>query len=175
MGWKSNLVRLALVEGIIAAIGTGSFLMFPEFGPWHWYGVAALMAAAVPFTYISDWRAKWRERVAARSTASAHAGTNPIQGFPELEACRAALTGYMALPATRMVGSAHIVGSAKLYPYLADLCRILDEQEIPHPEIDYHLTIVDTGKWARFLGDLWAARHDLERARRVYRDEESRP
>ena len=72
-----------------------------------------------------------------------------------------------------MVGSAHIAGSAELYPYMAELCRILDEQRISHPEIDYHLEIGDTGKWARFLGDLWAVRHDIKRARRVYQDSRS--
>ena len=50
------------------------------------------------------------------------------------------------------------------------LCCVLDEQNIPHPDIDYDgLIIVDCAKWSVFLGKLWAVRHDLEQARRVYR------
>ena len=102
--------------------------------------------------------------------------TTLIRGIPELERCQQALVKYSAIPSERMVGSAHIAGSTELYPYMTDLCRVLDEQEIPHPEIDYDgLTIVDTGKWSRFLGELWAVRHDIERARRVYKGEGSRP
>lgn len=95
----------------------------------------------------------------------------PIASIPELERCHQALVKYMAIPAQRPIGKDEIAGSAELYPYMAELCRILDEQRIPHPEIDYHLTIVDTGPWAKFLGDLWAVRHDIEQARRVYQAE----
>lgn len=91
-----------------------------------------------------------------------------MAGIPELERCQQALVKYMALPTSRMVGSVEIAGSAELYPYMAELCHILDEQEIPHPEIDYHFSIVDTGEWAKFLGNLWAVRHDIEKARLVY-------
>ena len=92
----------------------------------------------------------------------------PIARVAELERCHQALVKYMAIPARRPIGEDEIAGSAELYPHLAELCRILDEQDIPHPEIDYGLTIVDTGPWAKFLGDLWAVRHDIEQARRVY-------
>ena len=94
--------------------------------------------------------------------------TVPIARIGELERCHQALVKYMAIPAGRPIGEDEIAGSAELYPHLAELCRILDEQGIPHPEIDYDLTIVDTGPWAKFLGDLWAVRHDIELARRVY-------
>ena len=94
--------------------------------------------------------------------------TPAMRGIPELERCREALVEYMAID-EQVIGSATVAGTAKLYPYLTDLCRILDEQEIPHPEIEYTvLEIRNTGIWSRFLGDLWAERHDIERARRVY-------
>ncbi len=95
----------------------------------------------------------------------------PMASNPELERCHQALVEDMAIPAQRPIGEDEIAGSAELYPYMAELCRILDEPCIPHPEIDYHLTIVDTGPWAKFLGDLWAVRHDIEQARRVYQAE----
>ncbi|MCY4471135.1 MAG: hypothetical protein OXC08_20660 [Thiotrichales bacterium] len=95
--------------------------------------------------------------------------TTPMQGIAELERCQQALVKYMAIPLERPVGRAEIAGSVELYPYMTDLCRVLNDQGIPHPEIDYRgLTIVDTGKWRRFLGDLWAVRHDLERAKCVH-------
>ena len=90
----------------------------------------------------------------------------PMEGQTELERCREALVKYMAIPWQRMVGSAQIAGSAELYPHTVDLCRVLDEQDIAHPEIDYRgLTILGAGEWARLLGDLWAVRHDVEAAR----------
>ena len=92
----------------------------------------------------------------------------PMASIPELERCHQALVKYMAIPAQSPISKDEIAGSAELYPYMTELCRILDEQGIPHPAIDYHLTIVDTGSWARFLGDLWAVRHDIKQARRVY-------
>ena len=92
----------------------------------------------------------------------------PMTGHAEVEHCQQVLIKYLAIPSQRMLGSAHIAGSLELYPYMTELCRVLDDQGIPHPEIDYHLEIVDTGVWSRFLGDLWAVRHDIKRARRVY-------
>lgn len=92
----------------------------------------------------------------------------PMAGIPELERCHQALVKYMAIPAQSPISKDEIAGSAELYPHMAELCRILDEQGIPRPDIDYHLTIVNTGPWAKFLGDLWAVRHDIEQARCVY-------
>jgi len=93
-----------------------------------------------------------------------------IKGVPELERCREALVKYMGLPTGRLSDiPARIAGSAELYPYMTDLCRVLDEQKIPHPEIDWDATtIIATGKWSRFLGELWAVRHNIDAARRVY-------
>ena len=53
------------------------------------------------------------------------------------------------------------------------LCRVLDEQNIPHPDIDHDgLIIIDYGKWSVCLGKLWAVRHDVEQARKVYREDQ---
>ena len=101
-------------------------------------------------------------------TATIASTTTPMAGIPELKHCQQALVKYMAIPSQPTLGSAHIAGSAELYPYMTDLCRVLDEQEIPHPEIDYYLEIVGTGIWSKFLGALWAVRHDIEQAKRVY-------
>lgn len=113
------------------------------------------------------WWTKRKRRVAT-STTFTPSTTTPIQGIPELERCREALIEYMAIN-EKVIGSATVAGATKLYPYLADLCRILDEQEIPHPTLHYRgPAMLHTGIWSRFLGDLWAARHDIEKARRVY-------
>lgn len=103
---------------------------------------------------------------AGPSPSETHTTMVPMQGIPELERCHQALVKYMAIPAQRPISNDEIAGCAELYP--AELCRILDEQDIPHPEIDYGITIVDTGVWARFLGDLRAVRHDIDQARRVH-------
>ena len=144
-------------NGLYQQFGWPSTLLAVAATLWwwfHWY----------PPRWFRHLR-KSRRSVAAPKT---HSGTNPMRGIEELERCQQALVKYMAIPAQRMAGSAHNAGSAELYPYMVELCRILDDQGIPHPEIDYHLEIVDTGVWSRFLGDLWAVRHDIERARRVY-------
>jgi len=95
----------------------------------------------------------------------------PITGQEELERCREALVEYMSIDEEKL-GRATAAGSVKLYPYLAEACRVLDDQNIPHPTIDYTgVYLSGVKKWTVFLGDLWAVRHDLERARRVYQED----
>ena len=95
--------------------------------------------------------------------------TIPMRGIEELERCHQALVKYMAIPATSPINREEIAGSTELYPRMKALCCVLDEQNIPHPDIVYDgLIIANCAKWSIFLGNLWAVRHDLEKARRVY-------
>ena len=172
MGWKSKGIRLALYEGIIAAGGTGSFLMLSEFGPWHWYGIAGLMALGIPFTYISEWRA-WRKerrkrRSVARRTPSTRPGKTPMRGIQELERCHQEFVKYVGTPYEYPIGHREIAATQAFLPYVKQLCRILDEQSIPHPSIPGGLTFTGTDEWGRFMAELWAVSHDIEAAQRVY-------
>ena len=168
MAWWRTIENVSLVV-VSTGIGQIADLMVPlGTGPaWVFLtlGAAIVWVIARSAPEIDTW---WERRTGTLAGYTARIVS--MMGIEELERCRQAPVKYMAIPSQRMIGSAKIAGSAELYPYMADLCRVLDDQGISHPEIDYHLEIVDTGTWARFLGDLWAVRHDLERARLVYRD-----
>ena len=151
------------------AIMTGGLL------PWYWWVIVGLtLLLGIVFEYSFRQRhspsktSVSGEQLSGRRTAPAASATTPMAGIAELDLCQKALVKYMAIPSQSIGESAQIAGSAELYPHMATLCGILDEQGIPHPEIDYYLTIGDTGPWAKFLGDLWAVRHDIEQAQRVY-------
>ena len=153
--------------------------MFPELAAWHWFALGTAMVVAIPLTYISDWRVRWREyrkRAAARRTSSTRAGTNPMTGIPELERCREELAEYIiAATKQRMVDGEHMAASIRFLPHLLELCEILDSQEIPHPKVKLGLVVLNGGEWGRYFANLWAVRHDIERARRVYQGEGSHP
>ena len=146
------------IQSVVDAVN----ILYQQYGPW-----SMLLAVAVSFVWWFYWYPPiWFRRCWPRLVHGSHS----MSGIPELVRCQQALIKYMAIPRERPISSAEIAGSVELYPYMTDLCRILDEQGIPHPQIDYGLTIVDTRKWSKFLGDLWAVRHDTAKARCVHRD-----
>ena len=99
--------------------------------------------------------------------------TTPMKGIPELERCHGELVKYIAKPYDYPIGQQEIAATQEFLPHVVKLCRILDEQGIPHPPIPRGLTFTGTGEWGRFLADLMAVQHDIELARRVYQDSRS--
>ena len=134
------------------------------------HGVLRMGPSGYPEELI-PWEDLKQGRLAAppagTSPSESHTTAVPMHGIPVLERCHQALVKYMAIPAQRPMSNGEIAGSAELYPYMAELCGNLDEQDISHPKIDYGITIVNTRVWARFLGDLRAVRHDIDQARCV--------
>lgn len=181
-----NLVDLPvrIEEGVPAWSGwlraTGEWVAeVAQYQVWGWQGYLVPIVVTVLFWWVHyPPRFEQRRRATRRAKKGKRApawdfrtpDSIPIQGIEELKRCQMALVKYMAIPRSSPIGSAEIAGSVELYPFMTDLCRILDEQAIPHPEIDYGIIIVDTKRWSKFVGDLWAVRHDIEKARRLYQE-----
>ena len=109
----------------------------------------------------------FRVRLAGRLEIGS--GNQPISGIPELERCREELAEYIrAATKNRMVDGEHMAASFRFLPHLLNLCEILDTQEIPHPKVELGIVVLNGDEWDRYLAKLWAVRHDIERARRVY-------
>ena len=110
------------------------------------FTLAAIMVLSfigLVILYYPEVKAKWFRKV------------NSVPPWHEdLERCHQELVKYMGTPLGRKIDHRIISASAALYPHMAKLCEVLDEQQIPHPEIDYGVTIVNTGIWSKFLGKL---------------------
>ena len=96
-----------------------------------------------------------------------------MRGIVELKRCHAELVKYMAKPNNYPISQQEIAATQAFLPHVVKLCRILDEQNIPHPPIPKGLTFTGTGEWGLFLAELMAVQHDIELARRVYQDSSS--
>ena len=96
-------------------------------------------------------------------------GTAPIAKVPELEHCLDALIEYSGIPAERVISAAEIAASNAALAPLYAVCKILDDQQIPHPKVDNGIVLLGSAEWIDFLARVLAVRHDLEQARRVYR------
>ena len=133
---------------------------------WQGYLVPAASLALWWWVYFPP---KWerRRREAKRATKLAST-TTPIEGVAELERCQKRLVIYLTVPVDSPVSQLQIAATQEFLPHVVRLCRILDEQGIPHPPIRRGLTFTGTGEWGRFLAELMAVQHDIERARRVY-------
>ena len=139
---------------------TSQMNLYQQTAPFLFYGSIASGIAWRAVYILPDWLSKLFS-------------TRPMAGIPELKRCHQVLVKYMAIPPTSPISSEEIAGSAELYPHMEALCCVLDEQNIPHPDIDHDgLIIVDYGKWSVCLGKLWAVRHDVEQARKVYREDQ---
>ena len=88
-----------------------------------------------------------------------------------LERCQKGIADYVRIAASESVSGHETLGAWWAFrPDLTELSRILYEQEIPHPEIESSVGLNNAGEWSRFMATLWAVRHDVEAARRVYRE-----
>ena len=84
-----------------------------------------------------------------------------------LERCHAAFLEYMKVPASRPISNEEIVATQAFLPHVHKLCRLLDEQGIPHLDIPDGLIFDNTGKWGVFMARLLAVRGDRDEARKV--------
>ena len=124
--------------------------------------------------HLGDEIKRWwiRRRVAARAARAEKLPSTAIAGIPELERCHAAFVEYIASCSDHYpIGQQDLAATQKFLPHLHDLCRVLNEQGIACPAIRRGITFTGTGEWGEFLAKLWAARHDIEQARRVYQGE----
>ena len=97
-----------------------------------------------------------------------------MSGQVELERCHAEFVKYIRnCSGEYPIGQQDIAATQAFLPHVVKLCRILDEQDIPHPPIPQGVTFTGTGEWGRFLANLMAVQHDIEQARRVYQDSSS--
>ena len=56
-----------------------------------------------------------------------------------------------------------------LMPHLHALCRVLDDENIPHPPIEESLFLLDNqAEWGDFIARLWAVRRNIRLARKVF-------
>lgn len=91
----------------------------------------------------------------------------PMRGQEELKRFHEAFVEYLQVPAGPVIGNMQVAASDKFRPHIEGLCRLLDEQGIPHPDIPDGIVFDDTHKWGIFLAKLLAFRDDLEKARPV--------
>ena len=84
-----------------------------------------------------------------------------------LERCHAAFLEYMKVPASSPISNEEIAATQAFLPHVHELCRLLDKQGIPHPDIPDGLIFDDTGKWGDFMARLLAVRGDIDEARTV--------
>lgn len=113
---------------------------------------------------VTGWR--WAKAISADAAAAVKAP--PVPWHEALERCHAAFVKYMKVPAGPVIGNRQIAASDKFRPHVERLCRLLDEQGIPRPDIPDGIVFNDTHKWSVFLAKLWAFRDDPEQAKKVY-------
>ena len=97
-------------------------------------------------------------------------GNQPMSGILELEKCQQELVEYLRVPSESPIGPSQIAATQAFRRHVKQLCQILDEQSIPHPPIPEGLIFDGWKVWGDFLSNLMAVRHDIEKARRVYRE-----
>lgn len=130
--------------------------LYQQAAPFLFYGSLASGIAWMVVYILPGWLSKLFS-------------TRPMTGIPELEHCQQALIEYSGVPAERVISAAEIAAShAALVPLYA-ACKVLDGQQIPHPEVDKGIVLLGSAEWIDFLARVLAVRHDLEDARRVYR------
>ena len=141
-------------------------ILYQQFG-WPSTLLAAITTLAWWFYYypprfLSYLRRWWQYLIQ---------GVQPMSGIPELERCNQEFVKYVGTPYNYPIGQKEIAATQAFLPHLKTLCHILDEQDISHPPLPNprELTFTGTGKWGDFLSSLWAVRHDLEKARKVFR------
>ena len=93
---------------------------------------------------------------------------SPVWGVAEIERCHQELVKYIRSQPPDPIGFEHVALWGEFQPHIVDVCRILDEQKIPYPEIDVSIIFVDMGKWGTFLARLLAVKDDVRKARLVY-------
>ena len=158
-------------------------MTWPHVSPNTWLAISITSGAAMMFFLYWPNLSAWWARCKRTKESSASPwllqsgiargyGNQPISGISELERCREELVEYIrAATKNRMVDGEHIAASAKFLPHLLELCEILDAQEIPHPEVELGLVVLNGGEWGRFIAKLWAMRHDIVLARQVYQSD----
>ena len=177
-----HIGALVFESGLIGG-GFAAEKMLTQIPGWGWLTYAIVAGfVSIPLIYgpeIKQWRAR-RRSVALTPAAivepEAAPATTPMRGIPEMERCREELAEYIiAATKQRMVDGEHMAASIRFLPHLLELCEILDSQNIPHPKVKLGLVVLNGGEWGRYFANLWAVRHDIERARRVYKGEGSHP
>ena len=94
--------------------------------------------------------------------------TAPVHGIAEIETCHQELVKYIRSQPPDPITFEHNALSHELLPHLEQVQQLLDEQDIPHPDIDMHIVFEGTGEWGTFLARLLAVKDDVEKARLVY-------
>ena len=114
-----------------ASQSTSQMNLYQQAAPCRFYGSIASGIAWRAVYILPDWLSKLFS-------------TRPMTGIPELKRGHQVRVKDMARPPTSPISSEEIAGSAELYPHMEALCRVLDEQNIPPPDIDHDgLIIVD--------------------------------
>ena len=98
-----------------------------------------------------------------------------VRGIAEIERCHQELVKYICSQQPDQIGFEDNALWVAFQPHIETVCRILDEQEIPHPEIDTDIILVGTREWGTFLAKVLAVKHDVEKARLVYGEMRSGP
>ena len=114
------------------------------------------LTRATVWTRIRNWTIR-RKRLRA----------TPVRGIAEIERCHTELVKYIRSQPPDPIGFEHVALWGEFQPHIVNVCRILDEQKIPYPEIDPGIIFVGTGKWRTFLARLLAVKDDVGKARLV--------
>ena len=115
------------------------------------------LTRATVWTRIRNWIIR-RKRLRA----------TPVRGIAEIERCHKELVKYIRSQPPGPIGFEHVALWGEFQPHIVTVCRILDEQKIPYPEIDTSIIFVGTGEWRTFFARLLAVKDDVEKARLVY-------
>lgn len=91
-----------------------------------------------------------------------------VRGIVEIERCHQELVRYIESQPPDPISFEHVALSHEFLPHIERACQILDEQEIPHPEVNSGVVFDGTGKWGKFLARVLAVKHDVNKARLVY-------
>ena len=154
---------------IIAVVGIIDFFT-PETRLGIWGTVAVLAGAGCVYTCRKKISTGYASMRAGRMATWSRIryGTVPIAKVPELEHCWDALIEYSAIPAEKVISAAEIAASNAALAPLYAACKVLDDQQIPRPEVDKGIVLSGSAEWIEFLARVLAVQHDLEDARRIY-------
>ena len=180
--WCERLTMFEADHAAWAICGVGLLLLFRPELVWLWrrvVGVKAFSGDAAPATYSfhvppasgttsppSAFARVGRFLLRVIGLGSPH--TVPVRGIAEIEQCHQELVKYIRSQLPDPIEFEHVALWKEFQPHIETVCHILDEQKIPHPEIDAGIILVGTGEWGTFLARLLAVKGDVEKARLVY-------
>ena len=185
MAWEKRLTGrgagiAAFVTSVVGLPGT-----FDDLSTWEeWFGIASRWADQIsvyqqvaPFLFFGALGyglfllSKWLWRLIKGRMASVgftKVTAVPVEGIEDIERFQAELVKYLAAMPRGPLGTQDIALAQALLPFAEKARRVLDEQGIPHPQIDVGVMFEGPLNWGKFLARVLAVGDDVEKARKVY-------